>query len=386
MIIGMFFYLVPFQLLKYKLPERVAENLSLPITIRTDQNFYKAASVGSILTPGESIWIPKWICTVLIIWMVCVVLFALYEVIKYKLDIRKLMAQSEKTFADVNGKKTELLVSTKIHTPYTVGFLKQSIIVPKGSQNHPCFSMFYRHEECHRKNYDCFMKLICIVVICVHWMNPIAYLLLPLYSITAEYICDAYAIRGCTESEKKEYLQLIINLSAKDEPLSVIWKSNLSGSGKLLKRRINYMMKKRKTGMVKKGVTAVICAVTVFASASTILAYEPFWSTDEEAVEILEEGEFGNFTYSLTVEDLDFSNSNCVFVYEDGTQVPISDESSSYALCNHVMESGYYNLHKSNSSGGCTIYQYNAQRCTKCGYTEIGTLNNTITYAVCPHT
>lgn len=386
LMIGMFFYLVPFQLVKYKLPESVNRHLCLPFTIHIEQNFSNAASIESVLNPGESIWIPKWICAVMLLWLACVVLFAVYEIVKYQIDIRKLMNESETIFADVDGKTVKLLTSEKVHTPYTVGFLRRSIIIPKGSEKHPCFSVVYRHEECHRKNYDSLMKLICIVIICVHWMNPVAYLLLPLYSVTAEYFCDAYAASGCTENEKKEYLRLIIGLSIKDEPLSAIWRSNLSGSGKLMKRRINYMMKREKTGKRKKGIAALVCAVTVFASASTIFAYEPFWSTDEESAIVLNEWETGDFKVERKASGLDFHDSDNVFIYEDGTISTIKSDESMYALCNHTMQSGYYYAHKSNGSGGCIVNEYSAKQCTKCGYTELGTLLSTTTYVVCPHT
>lgn len=385
LLIGMIFYLSPFQTIKFILPEVIVSTLSFTGDESVEGTFYNSVAVKSILKPGDSIWIPKWVSVLLAAWLCCVITFAIYQIVKYRIVIRKLLAQSEKVCVDVNGKTVELLLNKHIYTPYTVGFIKQSIIVPEGSLEHPCFPMVYKHEEQHKINHDSLMKLICIIIICIHWINPFAILLFLLYKITAEYICDAQAVKNCTVEEKKRYAKLLVEASTADEPLSMIWRNNLTGLRKLIKRRINYMMKEKKTGMLKKGIAIAVTAVTVFASASTILAYEPLRSTNEDAVEITYEGEFAAFQNESNTEIYDFSISDCVFIYEDGTQVAVTDEASTYALCNHTLVNGYYSVHISNNTGGCTIKEYNAKRCTKCGYIEVGSLYATHTYTVCTH-
>ena len=385
LLIRMFFYLVPFQMVKYLLPQRIVSVLSVPLDINVEQNFNKVVAVKSLLSPGDSIWVPKWVSILLLVWLLCIIIFSVYQIIKYRIDIRKLMAQSEQRFLDVDGETMEVWLNKNIHTPYTVGFIKRSIIVPQESLNHPCFDMFYKHEEQHKRSFDSLMKLICIVIICIHWINPIAILLLFLYGMTAEYICDAKALDGHTDEEKKKYAKLLIELSTEDEPLSMVWRNNLSGAEQLMKRRITYMMKKNRMGLLRRGIAIAASVITVFASASTIMAYEPFVSVDENANEFAFDSEFVTFDDEFNIDNYDFSESDYIFVYEDGTQEAITDESSIYALCNHTMTSGYYSVHKSNGSGGCTVYVYNAQRCTKCGYIVAGSLHSTHTYAVCPH-
>lgn len=385
LVIGMIFYLIPFQTIKFKLPERAVSALSFLENDSVEGTFYNSVAVKSILTPGDSVWIPKWLSVLLAAWLCYVIMFAVYQVIKYRIDIRRLLTRSEKVTVEVNGKTVELLLNKRIHTPYTVGFIKQSIIVPEGGLQHPCFPMFYKHEEQHRINHDSLMKLICIIIICIHWINPIAILLLFLYDVTAEYICDAQAVKDCTAEEKKRYVELLIELSAADEPLSTIWRSNLSGLGKLIKRRINYMMKEKKTGRLRKGIAVAVTAVSVFASASTILAYEPLLSTGANATEFIDDSSFAAFSDRNSSDSYDFSASNYIFTYEDGRQVTILNGDSMYALCNHTMKKGYLTVHKPNNSGGCTVYEYNAERCTKCGYIEASTLYATYTYTVCLH-
>ena len=147
------------------------------------------------------------------------------------------------------------------------------------------------------------------------------------------------------------------------------------------------MMRK---GTVRKGIAAIVTAVTVFVSASTILAYEPFKSVKEGTIEEVSYGDFGAFSViesnkEVNTDECDFSVSDNIFICEDGTQLIITDESSPKAFCNHIMVNGYYNVHKSNSSGGCTVTVYKAKQCSKCGYLELGSIYATTTYTVCPH-
>ena len=142
----------------------------------------------------------------------------------------------------------------------------------------------------------------------------------------------------------------------------------------------------KKKGFMKKGIAIAVAAITMFASASTILAYEPFMSVDEDAIIVSDGGNLGSIIEEDISFDCDFSISDTVIVYEDGTQIPVTDEDNSqYAICNHVMRNCYYQVHKPNSSGGCTVNIYHAQQCTRCGYLDVGSLSSTTTYTVCPH-
>lgn len=142
---------------------------------------------------------------------------------------------------------------------------------------------------------------------------------------------------------------------------------------------------KRKS-LMKKGIAIITAAITVFASASTILAYEPFISGDKNTTKVVGSSEVVGVLKENSADKCDFSVSDVVIVHENGIQVPVVDiDNSLYAICNHVMEKCYLHAHNSNSSGGCTVRVYNAQQCKKCGYIKTGSLHSTHTYTVCPH-
>ena len=147
------------------------------------------------------------------------------------------------------------------------------------------------------------------------------------------------------------------------------------------------MMRKNKKGMIRRGIAIVASVIAVVGSASTIMAYEPFASTDEEYVEVFNEEGYITFLgeTDIDIDACDFSESDIIFVYEDGTQVEVTEDNSTYALCIHSLIDGYASTHNVNSTGGCTVKVYHAKKCTKCGYVDLGDLYRTEIYPVCPH-
>ena len=146
-------------------------------------------------------------------------------------------------------------------------------------------------------------------------------------------------------------------------------------------------MKEKRKGMLQRGIMVAVSALTIVAGAGTVLAYEAMPSSDKSFEDTLDSAvDHINF-YTGTIDPLqiDFSQSDSVFVYLDGTQVVVNNNFSTHALCTHSMINGYYSTHSPNSSGGCTVKIYTAQRCKKCGYLANAKYYNTVTYAKCPH-
>lgn len=151
------------------------------------------------------------------------------------------------------------------------------------------------------------------------------------------------------------------------------------------------MMQKKRNGKLQKGIMVAVSALTVLASASTALAYQPMQSSDMSVGDSINNYDLDFMNFNSTADivakaaDIDFSKSDDVFVDLDGNQVSIMSLDNSRALCTHSMVDGYLNNHSSNSSGGCTVYVYTCQRCKKCGYLANAKYYATTTYAKCPH-
>ena len=393
---GAFFYLVPVQLVKYLLPKDALPETML-IGRKADSYLSGTLSFWSE-KQGDYIWIPQWFNIFARIWLAGIIIFAIYEIIKYWRGAHSIRNYIFEKIEDPEDNLTYYLIPDEICGPCTIGFFRQKIVFPESFPLHPDFIMVYKHEHTHLKNHDNLVKLLCLFVLCLHWMNPVAYLLLFLYIDTAEIVSDSAAVDGCTKEKRQDYANLLVLEAATSDIRPAVWKNNLSGHKnnkegkdfKTLKRRINYMMKEKRKGMLQRGIMVAVSALTVVASAGTIMAYEPVSSSDESFEEFISDDALNNFGDDYIDYDsanfVDFSQSDYVLIDSNGVQVTTEeDASSTYALCTHSMIPATFYTHAKNSSGGCTIKVYNCQRCEKCGYRANATYANTVTYAKCPH-
>lgn len=383
---GVFFFLAPVQLVRFLLPMDI-----LPEPVFSEETqLYLSHSMDFLPGHGnEYVWFPRWVSVIILLWAGIVIIFALYQFIKYRKIVRKI---NRSVFYYVDEPEMELVyyvVPDGSCGPCTVGFFRQKIIIPESFTELENFSMVYQHEYIHLKNRDNLVKLLCLIVLCIHWMNPAAYLLLFLYRITAEAVCDDAAVLGYSKDIVKTYAMLLVTTTPVREKLPVVWKNNFSSEGKMIKRRINYMMKKRKNGWMRKGIIAMVSALTIAASAGTVLAYEPLQWSDVSVNDSIQDNDIDYLTYNVAdaplVDSFDFSVSDKIFISLDGKQEPIFDSSSERVLCRHNMVDGYMSTHASKSNGGCVVKVYTCQRCTRCGYLANAVYQNTVTYAKCPH-
>lgn len=387
MLAGVFFFLVPVQLVKYQFP---VESLSGFVMGEESQLYFEKSVSFLRETQNEYVWIRHWTLALVLLWAAVVFTFAVYEFIKYRKGIGTIISFIDYELDDVPGCTKLYIVPDGFCGPCVIGFFRQKIIIPERFVNHPDFYMVYDHEYAHMKNHDNLIKLLCLIILCFHWMNPVAYLLLFLYRITAEAVSDSNAVDGYSKEEIKEYAALLVVGSPTREVLPVVWKNNFSVQGKMLKRRINYMMKKRKSGLVQRSLALGLSALTIMMSAGTVFAYEPAQSSDMSFNEVLsdaQEEDFFSYDFGSPslVNEFDFSKGDEIFVGLDGTQELIQESNPNRAICRHSMVDGYFSKHSKNGSGGCTVTVYTCQRCNKCGYLANAKYDYTVTYTKCPH-
>lgn len=316
-------------------------------------------------------------------------IFAVSQFIKYRRGIRIILSFIDHVVDRSDIDLTYSVVPDGFCGPCTVGFFRQRIIIPESFVENPDFLMVYQHEYRHLRNHDNLMKLLCLAVLCLHWMNPMAYVLLYLYRFTAEAVSDGAAIECCSDDEIERYSIMVVTGVPEEKVFPTVWKNNLSSKGKMLKRRISYMMERKNAGLLQKVLMVALAIVTVIASACTVFAYEPMQSSDESINEIVLNDSKNFFSYDFDgsnfVDSFDFSKGDEIFVYPDGTQITINSETSEHALCKHSMVNGYFSSHESKSNGGCVVVTYTCQRCNKCGYLANAKYYSTTTYAKCPH-
>ena len=372
-------YLIPFQVVKYLMPTDVLIRTDALANISYYINF---DDKGAISYHRISLWMSDWILMIGLCWLFLISGFSVYEIIKYHRLTRKLKKITEKRTCFLPGiGDVEYRISPLIGSPYTIGFLKPFIVAPESLEDSRLSEMILRHEYSHLRRHDSAVKLLCLLAICLHFYNPLTLLTLLLYTSFSENIADQAATEGFTTEERKAYAVALVNLSARNRQVPVVWKNNLLGARHTMKRRVEFiMMKNRKASKI--GTAAAILA-SVFLSGTTVFGYAPMQTT--EAADSVQLNETVSFVDSASNNP--FANSNIYFETDEHVNILVNDSDLEprAIICTHDFKSGYADVHNSKSNGGCEVKRYTAKICQKCNHLVIMDYVSTTTYAKCPH-
>lgn len=350
-------YLIPFQVVKYLMPTDVLIRTDALANISYYINF---DDKGAISYHRISLWMSDWILMIGLCWLFLISGFSVYEIIKYHRLTRKLKKITEKRTCFLPGiGDVEYRISPLIGSPYTIGFLKPFIVAPESLEDSRLSEMILRHEYSHLRRHDSAVKLLCLLAICLHFYNPLTLLTLLLYTSFSENIADQAATEGFTTEERKAYAVALVNLSARNRQVPVVWKNNLLGAKHTMKRRVEFiMMKNRKASKI--GTAAAILA-SVFLSGTTVFGYAPMQTT--EAADSVQLNETVSFVDSASNNP--FANSNIYFETDEHVNILVNDSDLEprAIICTHDFKSGYADVHNSKSNGGCEVKRYTAKIC-----------------------
>ena len=115
---------------------------------------------------------------------------------------------------DAEKIKNNIYISDKIKTPAVYGIIKPKIILPTEYDANK-LNFIWMHENAHIKRKDNFVRLLAFIVVCLHWFNPFAWLLLKMLYSDIELACDESVLSKCTEAERKEYAYTLLSTAKK---------------------------------------------------------------------------------------------------------------------------------------------------------------------------
>jgi len=171
-----------------------------------------------------------------------------------------------------HGKRFSVLVrqSDRIAAPLSYGFFQAVILMPKNTDwsNTEQLKYVLMHEYVHICRHDSAVKLISTLALCVHWFNPLVWLMYLLLQRDIELVCDEIVIRRFGEPSKRTYANMLIDMEMKkDSPMPLC---NYFGKN-AIEERITAIMKMKKTSVVTMLLSAVLIAgITVsFATSAS---------------------------------------------------------------------------------------------------------------------
>ena len=246
------------------------------------------------------------ISTFEILWLVGVLLLAIYFSISYFRSMRKFrMSIPDNTpyiqnwlTAHQISRPLAVRSSDLISSPLTYGILHPVILLPKKLDRNDPVALKYvlTHEYVHIRRFDAITKILFAAVLCIHWFNPFVWVMYVLANRDIELSCDAWVIRMMGEKKRSSYALMLIKMEERRNGMSAL----CSHFGKnAISERIEAIMKFKKTSILACAfaLVLVVGATTAFATSSG--AWQEFDLDDLN----LTEGHTGTETDNMKIVD-----------------------------------------------------------------------------------
>lgn len=289
-------------------------------------------------------------------------------------------------------KRIVLLCADEVETVCTMGVFRKYVIIPERGLTEEEIYYSLKHELIHVKRADVAWRYLSLLAVLLHWFNPLVYLFFYAMSVYCEQSCDAILVQDLDKAARKRYGNLIISMAQDDGLDKVKYRTYLSGSKKMIERRLINMLKSGKRKRMERVVSLLLGAAILFGGSLSVCAYEnPQVISGAEAafLETVADGQdtvkfYTGETQHMAGEILDFTE----FVGDDGSRHDLPDvenDNIERAGCIHAYVSGYVGVHHKNSDGSCKTDYYYADRCSKCGRLEMKGYSHTETSTKCTH-
>lgn len=233
----------------------------------------KAPGSDSILTLNIHFIAYLWFTGVLLIYT-----YILFVNFIFYLKLRRCIPCKDevilKTFHQCTDKlhltrKVTLLYHNRIKSPMVWGILHPKILIPEETSKHLSekeLSFILLHELTHIKRRDLALNLIRLILLGIHWFNPVIWYSLHQMKQDCEISCDACVLKTLNEDEYKQYGLTILNIMRKMSELRLV-PGTAGFAGKQNKRRIIMITKYKKTS-TKWAIITLLCLTLLTGCAS----------------------------------------------------------------------------------------------------------------------
>lgn len=159
-----------------------------------------------------------------------------------------------------------------IAAPLSYGVIRPVILMPKNTECKNIYQLRYvlEHEYVHIRRLDMLTKLIMIAAVCIHWFNPLVWVMYILFNRDLELSCDETVVRRFGMDIKSVYATALISMEEKKSGLTPLCNSF---SKNAIEERIRAIMKIKKTSKFAVIISAVlvICVTGGFATSASSL-------------------------------------------------------------------------------------------------------------------
>ena len=249
---------------------------SLPVSKAGEaaQTLVSGLSYGELsgqVTDAVSPWLLLWAAGALFCGVGMAVLYG-RELRKLSVAIPVRSAAVDRWMAEHAGREhIAVRQSDQVSTPLTYGIFHPIIIFPQKMdlEDEGTVSYVLLHESIHVHRRDGAFKLIAASALCIHWFNPMVWIMVGLISRDVELACDEAVVRKVGTKHRRDYARTLIRLEEQRSGLGTL-SNGFCGSS--MEERIRLIMKAKQNTIRSAGmgiVVLLVLAAVFFTSAAT---------------------------------------------------------------------------------------------------------------------
>lgn len=164
-----------------------------------------------------------------------------------------------------------LYVNAMVSSPMLLGLFRPRIILTAPDLPEQELRYTLLHELVHCRRGDLAYKWLVQAAVCLHWFNPLVWLMAREINRVCELACDEGVLLALEPGERRAYGDMLLRAAAAGEGGGA-FSAALSRSGKLLKERLRAIMNFRR-GTPLTAAVSLVLAVVLTAGAAAAGAY-----------------------------------------------------------------------------------------------------------------
>lgn len=164
----------------------------------------------------------------------------------------------------------------RISSPLTYGILHPVILLPRQNLSLPqeTLDCILTHEYVHIRRFDCLLKLLLTAALCLHWLNPLVWVMYLLANRDIELCCDEEVLSRMGLEKRSVYAMTLIDLEEQKSGLSPLYNSFKHN---LTEERICAIMKMKRLSII-----SLFTAACLLVGVTTVFATSPSSKTGKE--------------------------------------------------------------------------------------------------------
>ncbi len=263
------------------------------------------AAVGILFLTAEIVWILGIVtCLCLKLWNYhCYIAFIKKDA--HPVTDSRVMVPAQSMAVRLHMRKLPpIYESASVSGPVTIGLWKPVIILPEAGphmqNSYMQYQMILHHELVHVARRDLRYKWLYQILLCIHWFNPLLYLIERKMNMDCELSCDEAVLAQLTEEGRKAYGNVLLDIAERNVSAmkSAFTTTFVTGESEL-KKRLTGILRYKRTTVLRLSLSLCVMAGTLFLTAcggvyltqddswedafDSDSAFWPFDSADEES-------------------------------------------------------------------------------------------------------